>query len=408
MLRSWICFALLIAATLSIWRREETILYCIQAGLLVTAAAAPRLPEAVPARRSILLLAAAAVWGIGQLALGRSASPSSTIEECLFWASLAAVHALVAPLEANLTRLGKILKAAALFAVVLCAFSLVQFFTSEGKIFWVWPSGEPQAAGPFQSRNNYASFGLLTFPLVAWHAVQTKRTNWNWLSAAALIAASVFTSGSRAGAALMLLQLPVFLFLIRRRIQGRLLLVAAGLIVLTAGALSFTGWDLLANKLYEENPFRYRKEMTAAAVSMAVEQPLAGYGLGTFPSVYPAFALFDSGHFVNHAHNDWAEWASEGGLPYLLILLTLAIVTLRSVPEAPWSLGIAAVYAHALVDYPMQRLGVAGWVILIAALASMAGKRLTASGNRDEPALPRSAYYGVDCAEEYTATTGKR
>jgi O-antigen ligase len=165
---------------------------------------------------------------------------------------------------------------------------------------------------------------------------------------------------------------------------------------------------LLANKLYEENPFRYRKEMIAAAVSMAVEQPLAGYGLGTFPSVYPAFALFDSGHFVNHAHNDWAEWASEGGLPYLLILLTLAIVTLRGVSEAPWSLGIAAVYAHALVDYPMQRLGVAGWVILVAALASMAGKRLTASGNRDAPVLPRSAYYGVDCAEEYTATTGKR
>jgi hypothetical protein len=29
------------------------------------------------------------------------------------------------------------------------------------------------------------------------------------------------------------------------------------------------------------------------------------------------YARFDVGKTVNHAHNDWAEWAVDGGIPFL-------------------------------------------------------------------------------------------
>ena len=37
--------------------------------------------------------------------------------------------------------------------------------------------------------------------------------------------------------------------------------------------------------------------------------------MGTWPEAYPGYARFDDGSFVNQAHNDWVQWAAEGGLP---------------------------------------------------------------------------------------------
>ena len=32
-----------------------------------------------------------------------------------------------------------------------------------------------------------------------------------------------------------------------------------------------------------------------------------------------------SGPAANHAHDDWAEWAAEGGLPFLVLVAMIAI-----------------------------------------------------------------------------------
>lgn len=43
-----------------------------------------------------------------------------------------------------------------------------------------------------------------------------------------------------------------------------------------------------------------------------------GFGLGNWPRAYPRYAVFDDGNYVNQAHNDWAQWAVEGGVEYPL------------------------------------------------------------------------------------------
>ena len=75
--------------------------------------------------------------------------------------------------------------------------------------------------------------------------------------------------------------------------------------------------------LAAECPYLTRQEFLQATADMAKHRPLTGYGLGTFPEVYPRYAIIDPSLYlyVNHAHNDWAEFAADGGVPFLLLVL---------------------------------------------------------------------------------------
>ena len=95
-------------------------------------------------------------------------------------------------------------------------------------------------------------------------------------------------------------------------------------------------------------------------MQMAREKPWTGFGLRTWPTVYPAYAIFDDGTFVNEAHNDWLQWAVEGGLPLLAAMLIFTALISLPAARSIWGLGLIAVLVHCLVDYPMQRPQLAG------------------------------------------------
>jgi O-antigen ligase len=50
------------------------------------------------------------------------------------------------------------------------------------------------------------------------------------------------------------------------------------------------------------------------------DHPWFGTGLGTFPIAYPSVQTAFAGRFVSHAHNDYLEFASELGIPGVLLL----------------------------------------------------------------------------------------
>jgi O-antigen ligase len=75
---------------------------------------------------------------------------------------------------------------------------------------------------------------------------------------------------------------------------------------------------------------------------------------------------------VNHAHNDWAEFAADGGFPFLLLVLIPFAVVVPVAVRNPWGLGLLAVMLHACVDYPFPRPAVSGWMFLMLALLYMA------------------------------------
>ena len=119
---------------------------------------------------------------------------------------------------------------------------------------------------------------------------------------------------------------------------------------------------------------------------MAEERPWTGFGLGAWPSAYPGYALYDDGTFVNQAHNDWAQWAVEGGVPLLIAMLAVVGMLLRPALDSLWGLGLMAVFAHAWVDYPFeQRPALAAFFFAMAGVLAGAARGpdrslLTASG----------------------------
>lgn len=93
--------------------------------------------------------------------------------------------------------------------------------------------------------------------------------------------------------------------------------------------------------------------------------PLLGSGLGTFPIAFTAVQTSFLGKFVNHAHNDYLELASDLGMPAAILLfgsigglLTRLARKIVSEPlsfETAAALGclgaIAAILLHSLTDF---------------------------------------------------------
>jgi O-antigen ligase len=98
---------------------------------------------------------------------------------------------------------------------------------------------------------------------------------------------------------------------------------------------------------------------------MIGSRPWTGFGLGTFSTVYPAYAHFDVGLTVDHAHNDWLEWAAEGGIVFAFFWLGLALWTLRPALRSVWGIGVVGTFLHCSVDYPFARFGISAWALIL-------------------------------------------
>ena len=92
--------------------------------------------------------------------------------------------------------------------------------------------------------------------------------------------------------------------------------------------------------------------------------------MGNWSAAYPAYATFDEGWFANQAHNDWAQWAVEGGLPFACLMLWIAVWSFPRALRTGWGTGVAVVFLHCFVDYPIQRIGVA--IVFFSLLAAIA------------------------------------
>jgi O-antigen ligase len=361
---------LCVFATLTIWLDVSYAERVIEAAILILAAVAAWHSTAPP-RRMLAVLTAVALWAPIQLLAGASVVPYETSTTALRWAALAATFFLVYDSLLDRELRERVRTWLAVFGGLLGVLATAQAYTSHGSYLWLFPSDQLQVFGPFQNQNNYAAFIELTLPLALWEGLKPGRYRILWWAQVAVMAASVVAAGSRAGSALVAVEIPFVLILAYRSKQfarGRVAGVAAKVAVAAVLCIAATGWETLEGRLRSANPFLYRREMLQSTIAMVKERPWTGFGLGTFASVYPAYAVFDNGYTVNHAHNDWAEWASEGGTPFLLLVVAIAAATSVPAIRSGWGLGLVAVYVHGLVDFPMQRTGVVIWVCVIGAM----------------------------------------
>ena len=320
----------------------------------------PLLPSAV------LLLPLA---GLLQLLAGATTQPDDTRLAVLHWASLAAVFLVARSALAGESARRRYLGAFLIFAAALSVLCLLQLFSSEGRVLWLFESGYRDVYGTFPSYNNYAQFVELALPVALWFAVRYPRHAWVCILTAGLLYASVIGSLSRAGAILCTAELLAFLPI--ARLRGARPAVFAFIPVATLLLTAAVGWEPLWRRFQQQDPYLVRREFVQSAVEMVQHRPLTGFGLGSFPKLSNAYAVREFSVYANHVHNDWLEFAAEGGIPFALLVLWIFASRVPAMFRRPWSLGLLAVMLHACVDYPFPRPAVSGWMFaLLGALAA--------------------------------------
>ncbi len=314
-----------------------------------------------------------ALWGWMQLSLGATEYPYGTIDGAVRSSAWYATALVAARTMAHAQMRGKFLRVLAWAGCTLSVVGVLTSRTSPDRMLWLVPIPYPDTWGPFLSRNDFAGFLELSFPAALWLGVaedagHRSRPRYLWMAAA--IFAGGVASASRAGAILLTLEAVVGLALLeaglRERPDTRFKASGRGsfslrFAIAAVALVGVSGAGTLIGRFSDPDPLRYRRDIARSTVQMISAHPWKGYGMGTFVHVYPAFATFDAGATVEHAHNEWLEWAAEGGLFYAALWLILAGSLAPRAVRTVWGLGVMAVFIHALVDYPFARHGLTAW-----------------------------------------------
>lgn len=325
------------------------------------------------------LLLMPVAMAVAQLATAQTTSSFETLNSAAEWLARAGVFGIAISTFRSERRRQLLGDAASWFGAGIATLALLQWYTGSGKILWSITTGEAsEVAATFLNRDHYSVLIEMLLPFAVVRTVSGSRPLL-YAVCAGLMFSSVVACASRAGTVIVVVEVIVLLVMTSRgeakAYQRGALLIASLLLFAALG-----GWQVVWERFQLQDPFAYRREMLLATINMIQAKPLTGHGLGTWPSVYPQFALFDPpGIYMNHAHNDWAEWAAEGGIALSIMLGIFGAGLAWSVRRIPWALGLIAVCLHAGVDFPFQKAALALTFFALAGIAYAASMESKAS-----------------------------
>jgi O-antigen ligase len=274
------------------------------------------------------------------------------------------------------------------FGALYAFFALAQQLNPNGKIFWFYtPRFHGSIYGSYVNHDHYAGLMemLVPLPLVV-SMGHLFRGGKRALVAfcAVLMASTIFLSGSRGGMIAFVVEIVLFGAL--TFMQNRNPRVALGMVALCAlalGFLVFLGKGKVLGRLGDLAP-GIRLNITQDCLRMFLHHPVSGWGLGTFPTVYPSYRSFYTNLFVNEAHNDYAQLLVETGvLGFGLMVWFLISLYRRGLPtsrrwEFKWDgalslaalMGSTGILFHSFVDFNLQIPANAAMFYVLCALAA--------------------------------------
>jgi O-antigen ligase len=369
---------LLIFAVLAFGAVDEWSTFAFEAGaavLFLVWAGKQLVSKELKLSQNPLYLPAFLFFGLilAQVALRRSAYRYVTEYEALQYVS----YGIVLLIGAECVREEGARKIFALVMIVFGAgyafFALAQELTSNGKIFWVHsPKFGGSIYGSYVNHDHYAGLMEMLVPipfvLSMGHLLKGgKRVLVG--SCAVLMAGTIFLSGSRGGMLAFVLEMVLFAALtLGKRRSPRIALGSMAVCVFILTLLIFVGkGQEVLGRLGDLSPGA-RVEMTKDSLKMFSRRPVFGWGLGTFPTVYPSYRSFYTNLFVNEAHNDYAQLLVETGLLGFGLMLWFLVRLYRyGLPtshrwEFHWDravslaavLGCTGILLHSFVDFNLQ------------------------------------------------------
>ncbi len=378
-LREHIGFASLIvvlaAFTLSTLDGGEIAARIVSAAMLLLGAAyfaAPRSPRFRVTLPAVCLLLMAC-YGAAQTLWFPQKITYQGWTGVLFWLTAAIIAFTASQLFRDRNLAARFRLVFVFFGSAVCVLDLLQQASHTDKYFWFIQSKYATVHGPFAYWNNFAQFVELFLPITLWQALKHHQPATPFLLLSGLQIGAVVASGSRAGSALVILELLAVLFLAYLRNRNRAFLYAAASALAVSVLFVFAaGSEILTYKLQQKDQLAVRRDINLSSLQMIREHPFTGWGLETYVPVYRMFARYDDGTYVNRAHNDWLQWAAEGGIFFPGLMLVVFLWSIRPAIRSIWGIGLIALCLHALVDYPFARFGVCGWYFALLGMLAVA------------------------------------
>jgi O-antigen ligase len=318
----------------------------------------------------------------------------------LFWFAAACITCISAQVFRSSKEAARFRLYFIVFGTAVCVLDLLQQATQTAKYFWLIPSRYSSISGPFAYWNNFAEFVELLLPVTLWRGLFGRKPSIGYILSAAIQICAVVASGSRAGTLLVVVELIVMIALAYARNRNKAFVVGAALAIgLSIFFIYAAGFETLITKLQQNDLLAVRRNIDKSSLAMIRSRPLTGWGLETYVPVYRMFARYDDGTYVNRAHNDWLEWAAEGGVFFAGAMIVVMGWSIRPAIRSGWGIGLIAICIHGLVDYPFARLGVCGWYFCL--IGMLAASRLNHKSERLEDPEAISAAFGLRRASHF-------
>lgn len=262
-----------------------------------------------------------------------------------------------------------------IYGGLLSIFAIIQRLQGNGRIYWLRASTTPTFFGPYANKNHYAGLLEMLIPFALFGAVRSsaqKGQRMLFAFSASSMIASVFLSGSRTGMAVVMFEIVIFAAVIsalsvfrRRRLAFFLIMAVCALAFVTwiAGNAFLNQVVSLRDPITDASVVN-RWELTTDSLVLVKQKPILGWGLGTFPTIYPQVKSWYGDTLVNAAHDDYLQLLVESGAAGLAIMLILVSLVLRAglkhfarVPNGVTSaamLGCCGLLLHSFTDFNLH------------------------------------------------------
>lgn len=332
-----------------------------------------------------------------QWSTGVTAYRHITYSEMLLYAAYGMLAFVITQTLRRSSQFQSLAKSVAAYGGVVAAFAVLQGIAPNGKLYWLWTSAQGGAIyGPYVNHNHYAGLMemLTPFPLVFAASRFTDGTQRILMTAiGALMAGSIFLSGSRGGMLAVCAQMVVLGVLLLRSRQGnwkKPLMLGVFMIFMIAFLVWLGGNELthrlasIHSEAQSEINGGTRVAIDRDCFHMLIKRPFLGWGLGTFPIVYPQYRSFYTTFFVNQAHNDYLQLLVETGLVGFAIAIWFLVLMFRkAVPKLKdWTqtstgaltaaalLGCIGILVHSVLDFNLQIPANAALFYVLCAMAA--------------------------------------
>ena len=322
-----------------------------------------------------------------QIALGATAYRHDTVSGALLYCAYAMLCFLAGQTLLRSSQARKIAVILALYGFAVATFALLQGIAPNGKLYWVRHLSMGGAIyGPYVNHNHYAGLMELLVPIPLVLSLTRLASEKERLAAgiaAAIMVATVFLSGSRGGMIAIFVELVIAaVLLLRQRVallrekkRMRMVVNMAAFAVVLVSLLTWLGGNDLVSRVssistetHTELSGGMRSSIDRDAFRMFRSKPVLGWGLRSFPVVYPQFRSFYTNFFVNETHNDYLQLLCEMGLLGFGIMVWFLIALYRAAlcKIGNWSsdvsgavtlactLGITGILVHSLLDFNLQ------------------------------------------------------